>query len=295
MLSKKFLFVLTLAVLLLTVNPTVDQPARKPASPLPDYGPLQKNIYVYLTEQPGIYGLYFIDLNSGQEFGYNAMTPFHAASTFKLPMNLHLYLEASRGILDLSESLLFKEKHLEGGTGVLKDEGPGFRYSISQLSGYSVIHSDNIATNILLEKLDRQKVKDFMRSLGARVVNNQSNITCPYDLALYMRRILEFSRSRAPGSNQLLNHLFNARYKDRIPAPLPAGARVANKIGSWPPEHTYNDAAYIVHPRRPYILVINSKETPGYGQTLPVMHNISLIVYEYQSSVRQEDGVNKAL
>ena len=282
MLLKKYLIMLTLAVLLLTANPTVDQPARKPAPPLPDYKPLQKNIYVYLAEQPGIYGLYFIDLNSGREFGYNAMTPFHAASTFKLPMNLHLYLEVSRGNLDLNEALLFAEKHLEGGTGVLKHKKPGSRYSISQLAEYSLIHSDNIATNILLEKLGRQEVRNYMRSLGARVVNDDSNITCPYDLAIYMRLMLEYSRSRAPGSSQLLNHLFNARYKDRIPAPLPPGTRVANKIGSWPPEHTYNDAAYIVHPRRPYILVINSKETPGYGQTLPVMHYISQIVYEYQ-------------
>jgi len=265
-------------------------PLKKPAhSYLPDYGPLEKEISAYLEEQTGTYGLYFIDLNSGRQFGYNALTPFHAASTFKLPLNLYLYREAAEGRLDLSEELLLAERHLEGGTGILKEQKPGSRYKVAQLAELSIIQSDNVATNILIERLGRREIKEFMRSLGAKVVDNNANTTCPFDLGIYMYAMLDFSRSRTTGSTILLNHLFASRYKDRIPAPLPDGIRVANKIGTWPPEHTYNDAAYVVHPGRPYILALTTRDTPGYAETLPVIHHLSRMIYDYQTGVRGRD------
>lgn len=283
--SARLMFTVIVTLLLFMYIPGMYMPLKKPAPYLPDYGPLEKEISSYLEEQPGTYGLYFIDLNSGREFGYNALTPFHAASTFKLPLNLYLYREAAEGRLDLNEELLYAKRHLEGGTGILKEQKPGSRYTVAQLSELSIIESDNVATNMLLERLERRKIKKFMRSLGARVVDDNANITCPFDLGVYMYTMLDFSRSRTTDSTMLLNHLFNTRYKERIPAPLPDGIRVANKIGTWPPEHTYNDVAYIVHPRRPYILVVNSRDTPGYGDTLPVMHHLSKLVYDYQTGV----------
>jgi len=287
-LTKPFLIVIVALLLIISI-PGLFPPYRKPVPFLPDYGPLEKEIAAYLEEQPGTYGLYFIDLNSGREFGYNALTTFHAASTFKLPLNLYLYRAASQGRLDLSEELLYEDKHLEGGTGFLKEQKPGSRYTIARLSELSIIHSDNVATNMLLERLDRRHIKEFMRSMGAKVVDDDANITCPLDLGIYMKATLDFSRSHTAGSSPLLDHLFNSRYKERIPAPLPEGIRVANKIGTWPPEHTYNDVAYVVHPGRPYILVLTSKDTPGYGETLPVIHRLSKMVYDYQTGVDRRE------
>ena len=283
--SARLMFTVIVTLLLFMSVPGMYMPLKKHAPFLPDYGPLEKEISAYLEEHPGTYGLYFIDLNSGRQFGHNAQTTFHAASTFKLPLNLYLYREAAEGRLELNEELLYAERHLEGGTGILKEQKPGSRYTVAQLSELSVIQSDNVAANMLLERLGRREIKEFMRSLGAKVVDDNANITCPFDLSIYMYAMLDFSRSYNTNSTMLLNHLFNSRYKDRIPAPLPDGIRVANKIGTWPPEHTYNDAAYVVHPRRPYILVLTSRDTPGYGDTMSVMHHLSKLVYDYQTGV----------
>lgn len=280
---KKIVFLTIIIALVLGSGPGQSGPFKKYIDPPPDYSSLQEQIARYLESQPGTYGLYFIDLKSGTEFGYNSTMSFHAASTFKLPMNLYLYLMASRGRLSLDEQLTYEERHLEGGTGKLKNDPPGSVYSVQQLARYSIVYSDNVATNILLERLGKKNVKDFMRSLGGKVVDDEKNITCPYDLALYMRDTLEFSRSGKANAGLLLNDLFNAEYKDRIPAPLPAGIPTANKIGTWPPTNTYNDVAYVKHPQRPYILVMTSKETPGYGETLPVFHHISKMVYDFQT------------
>lgn len=279
--TKSFYVIPVFILFIFIIAAQIQVPAKKHTPPVPDYKPLQEQVAAYLARQSGTYGLFFIDLNSGREFGYNALTPFHAASTFKLPMNLYLYREVSRGNLNLEERLTFLNRHREGGTGILQNNSPGEAYSIAQLADYSIIYSDNVATNILLDRLAKNNVKDFMRSLGGQVVDNERNITCPYDLALYMRKALTFSRQ--PEGKLLLNNLFRTELKDRIPAPLPRDIRVANKIGTWPPTNSYHDVAFIAHPRRPYILVITSKDTPGYEATLPVIHHISEMVYEYQN------------
>lgn len=279
---KKVVFYVLLSVILLSSASAISEPLKKNMQATTDYTPLQRQINNYLAQQPGVYGLYFVDLESGREFGYHSRTIFHAASTFKVPMNLYLYRAAKHGQIDLKEQLLFTEAHLEGGTGILKSQSPGGSYSIAQLADYSILYSDNIATNILLSRLGKENVKEYMRSLGGQVVNNEQNITCPYDLALYMQEVLKLSEQ--PAGKKLLDNLFDNLLKDRIPASLPPGVKVANKVGTWPPTNTYNDVAYVVHPDKPYILVVTSEGTPGYNAARQVIRHISELVYHYQSN-----------
>ncbi|WP_347490706.1 serine hydrolase [Desulfoscipio sp. XC116] len=279
---KKIALYVLFAVFLLTSASVISEPLKKIIQPIPDYSTLQKQITSYLDEQPGVYGLYFIDIHSGQKFGYNSRTVFHAASTFKVPMNLYLYRAADNGQLSLTEQLTFTDQHMEGGTGILQNKSPGGSYSIEQLADYSILYSDNVATNILLDRLGKQNVKDFMRSLGGQVVDNKQNSTCPYDLALYMQEAVRLADQ--PAGERLFNNLLDNKLKDRIPEPLPPEIKVANKIGTWPPTNTYNDAAYVDHPKRPYILVVTSKDTPGYSEALAVIHQLSEQIYRYQTN-----------
>ncbi|WP_051273665.1 serine hydrolase [Desulfotruncus alcoholivorax] len=284
MFLKKTYLVLLLLVTAVIVAFNLDKPAKKINQPEPNYVPLDQSVSEYLSDQKGTYGLYFIDLKSGKEFGYNQYTPFHAASTFKLPMNLYLYTQAEKENINLDQKLTSQSHHMEGGTGFLKNYPPGKSYTIKQLATYSIVNSDNIATNILLERLGREKVKSYMRSLGGKVVVDGKNVTCPYDLALYMQKTIEFYRTDSPEAKMLMENLINSEFKDRIPAALPPNTKVANKIGNWPPTNTYNDVAYVNHPVRPYILAVTCSDTPGYGTAVPVIRQVSKMIYEYQSA-----------
>ncbi len=279
---KKVIFYTLLAVFLLSIAACISDPLKKNIQSTHDYSALQRQITAYLERQPGVYGLYFIDIQSDRDFGYNPRVVFHAASTFKVPMNLYLYRAAEHNQIDLTEQLFFTDKHLEGGTGILKNQSPGGSYTIAQLADYSILYSDNVATNILMDHLGKENIKEYMRSLGGKVVDNKQNITCPYDLALYMQEVLHIAEQ--PAGKKLLNNLFDNKLKDRIPAPLPPEIQVANKIGTWPPTNTYNDAAYVAHPQKPYILIITSKDTPGYGEAREVIRRLSELVYRYQTN-----------
>lgn len=249
------------------------------------YWQLKKELEQLLETERGTYGVYVIDLNSGKSMGINHLETFHAASTFKLPLNLYLFKKIAEGTIEPRTMLSIKEEHLEGGTGLLQNKPLGSSYRLEQLSEYSIVYSDNIATNMLLSFLGHTIVKDYMRSLGGQVVDDNKNITCPMDMAIYMNKLLDFASQHPAQGNKLLNFLENTIFTNRIPALLPEDIKVANKIGSWPPENTYNDVGYVRHPENPYIIAIFGKDTPGVSQAINVIQRISKVVYDFQNKL----------
>lgn len=250
------------------------------------YNHLLEQLTRELSFEKGTYGVYLIDLKSGQVLGINHREKFHAASTFKLPMNLYLYEQVAAGKLDPLTRLTYLPQHYEGGTGILQYKSEGSTYSIAELSLYSIVYSDNVATNILLSYVGRTNVKNYMRSLGGVVVEDDRNVTCPEDMGKYMLHLLDFAERHPAHGGLLIHYLENTVYNERLPKPLPSGVKVAHKIGNWPFTGTYNDVGYVQHPENPYIIAVFSKYTESRDRAFVVIRKISRIVYDYQSGLR---------
>ncbi|MEW6447518.1 MAG: serine hydrolase [Bacillota bacterium] len=249
------------------------------------YNHLLAQLVRELSSEKGTYGVYLMDLKSDQTCGINHREPFHAASTFKLPLNLYLYEQIAAGKIDPLSRLTYLQKHYEGGTGILQYKPVGSTYSIAELSLYSIVYSDNVATNILLSYLGRINVKNYMRSLGGGVVDDDRNITCPEDMAKYMLRLLDFADQYPEYGTLLIGYLENTVFNERLPQPLPEGVKVAHKIGNWPNTGTYNDVGYVKHPENPYIIAVFSKNTESRERAFQIIRNISKLVYNYQSNL----------
>ncbi len=254
-----------------------------------EYHPLRDELRHYLAQQKGVYGLYIIDLQSGQTAGINENQEFYAASTFKVPISLYVYRQVTAGELDPEKLIATAPSHMEGGTGRLQFSPPGTQKSVDELVRYAIVYSDNVATNMLLDQVGKKEVKDYMRSLGGEMVDDQENTTCPRDMAVYMQEAVRFAGA-SPWGEKLLDHLRHTVYTDRIPYPLP-DVPVANKIGDWPSTGTYNDVAYVEHPVRPYIISIFSRGTAGYGNAAAVIREVSRTAYQYQGEPALQVGV----
>ncbi len=250
-----------------------------------EYEQMEKEITRLLQDEKGTYGVYVKDINSGKTMGINHMETFHGASTFKLPLNIYLYQQIAAGKIDPSTKLTFKEEHCEEGTGKLQFDPLGSTYEIRLLSRYSIVYSDNVATNMLLSHLGYNNVKKYMKSLGGVVVSYEENITCPRDMVLYMSQLLEFQSKHPELGNRLMSDLERTIFNDRIPKLLPPDIKIAHKIGNWPPTGTFNDIGYVQHPESPYIIAIFSKNTPGAQRAFQVMQKISKIVYDHQNNL----------
>lgn len=254
-----------------------------------DYRPLREELCNYLAQQKGEYGIFIIDLQSGKTLAINGEQEFHAASTFKVPMALYVYSQVAAGKLDPQKQIALSSSHMEGGTGHLQFSPPGTQKSVDELVRYAIVYSDNVATNMLLGLVKKKTVKDYMRSLGGIVVDDQQNTTCPGDMAVYMREVVQFAGT-SPWGEKLMHHLRHTIYTDRIPYPLP-DVPVANKIGNWPPTGTYNDVAYVEHPGRPYIISVFSSGAGSYENAVSVIRRISRTVYQYQGNPALKTGL----
>ncbi|MBO8128908.1 MAG: serine hydrolase [Peptococcaceae bacterium] len=248
-----------------------------------DYTRLELELEEYLKGQQGTYGVYVQDMRTGAWMGINEAGAFHAASTFKLYLNLYLYEQIAAGRVNPQAKLTFLEKHAEGGTGYLQHKPLGSQFTVAELSRASIVYSDNVATNMLLDYLGRANVKTFMKRMGCRVVDYRRNITCPGDAALCMRQIVEFSRKHPDLGRQLMYHLSHTVFNERIPAKLPSGIMVAHKIGNWPPTGSYHDVGYVQHPAYPYVIALYSKNTPSFQYACRVLSEISRRVYEFHN------------
>ncbi|WP_066637377.1 serine hydrolase [Desulfolucanica intricata] len=249
-----------------------------------EYHELKNKLEQMLKQEQGTYGVFVIDLKSGRALGVNPLEPFHAASTFKLPLNVYLYKKIAQGEVDPQNMLVYESSHYEGGTGQLQYKPVGSSFDIETLSKYSIVYSDNVATNMLLTYLGKQNVKNYMRAAGGLVVEDNKNITCPRDMALYMKELLDFNAEQPAVTSKLIDHLENTVYNDRISKLLPDNIKVAHKVGNWPPTGTYNDVGYVQHPENPYIIAVFSKNTPGINSAFGVIQRVSKTVYDYQSN-----------
>jgi beta-lactamase class A len=237
---------------------------------------LKAEIGSYLKNYKGEYGVYYYNLTTGDEFGINDEDVFTGASTEKIPINLYLYSRISAGAADPNGTLTYLKEDYEDGTGDIRYQKVGTKYTLKRLSVLSIEVSDNVAANMLVRFLGIQNIKDYMRQVGGTVVVDGQNTSSPKDMGLYMKLVYQFYKNNGALGNELMNSFLNTQYNDRINALLPASVKVAHKIGN--DVEVVNDVG-IVFGDQPYVISIMSKgvdenEAPG------VIANISKMIYD---------------
>jgi len=248
-----------------------------------NYQELKQNIEKLISQYPGKYGVYFIDLNTGQTFEINGYDPFIAASTYKVPLNFYLYTLITEGKIDPNMKVQYTKVDYEGGAGSIQFEPVGSYYTIRELSRRSIVESDNIASNMIMRVVGRDNYIKFMENLGAKVIPYSSNIASPYDMSMYMKKLLEYANEHPDTAGELMYYLKNTIYGDRISYPIPDNIEVAHKVGNL--DNVVNDTAIVFHPTKPYILTILANNVDGsdnsYAYT--VIRQISKMVYDFQN------------
>ncbi|HEV2744024.1 MAG TPA: serine hydrolase, partial [Rubrobacter sp.] len=107
------------------------------------------------------------------------------------------------------------------------------------------------------------------------------NTTTPNDILRVLQAIANPSHTSPDLSTEMLEIMTGTSFEDRLPAPLPEGARVAHKIGSW--ETTFSDAG-IVFPgdaktaEEGYYVVVFSEGVPE-GAARETIRDVSLEAY----------------
>jgi beta-lactamase class A len=246
--------------------------------------------------------VYFRTLDGRAQWSVRADEVFHAASTMKIPVMIELFHQVQEGRVKLTDTLLVKNEFhsiVDGSPYVLNasDDSEGELYkaegqkrTLRELCELMITVSSNLATNLLIEKLDVENIRAEVHTLGADGMNVKrgvednkafqnglNNTTTASGLGMLLQAIAEGKAVDAASSNEMVAILEWQKFNEGIPAGLPKGIPVAHKTGEITKIH--HDAA-IVFAKRPFILVILVRGLTEKKDSAALMADVSKSLYE---------------
>jgi len=272
----------------------------------PDSGGLRARIEARITQAPAsAVGLYYRDLATGDSLTVGSARRFHAASTMKLPVMIQLFRDRDAGRLSLDDSIIVTNTFRS-----IVDSSPyqldrsddsdstlykriGQRASIRELIELMETVSSNLATNLLIARVDAQRANATAHALGADSIlvlrgvedgkayrAGLNNTTTARDLGVLLAAVANGTAASQPSCREMLAILSRQQFNEGIPAGLPAGTRVYHKTG-WIDQVVYHDAALVEPANRDrYVLVVLTASIPKSDDAYALVRDLSRLVFE---------------
>jgi len=252
-------------------------------------------------------GVYYRDLASGDSLTVGSALRFHAASTMKIPVMIQLFRDRDAGLLSLDDSITITNTFRS-----IVDSSPyqlnvtddsdsslykrlGRRASIRELIELMETVSSNLATNLLIAKVDAKRANATAHALGADSIlvlrgvedgkayrAGLNNTTTARDLGMLLAAISNETAASPASCREMLAILGRQQFKEGIPAGLPPGTWVYHKTG-WIGRVVYHDAA-LVEPvgsrGRRYVLVVLTGGIQKDEDAHALVRDISRLVFD---------------
>jgi beta-lactamase class A len=258
----------------------------------------------------GEFALAFRNLGKPAESLFiSANESFHAASTMKVPVMIEVYKQAVSGRISLRDLVLIKNEFrsiVDGTSYTLRvsDDNDdrlykhiGSKKSIRELVDDMIIHSSNLATNLLIEVTDARRVTQTMRQLGARDTQvlrgvedtraferGLNNTTTAFDLMLIYERLAQGEVISHRACDEMILTLLDQSDCCIIPARLPTTVKVANKTGKISGVHHDSAVVYLPNGKK-YVLVLLSKNVKNIDEGTQTLARVSELVYQFMAGI----------
>src|SRR5205809_2397192 len=251
-------------------------------------------------------GVYYRDLSGGDSLTVGAAARFHAASTMKIPVMIQLFRDQDAGLLSLDDSIIVTNtfRSIADSSPYLLDvtddsdsslyKRLGQRASIRELIELMETVSSNLATNLLIAKVDAKRANATAHALGADSIlvlrgvedgkayrAGLNNTTTARDLGILLAAIANETAASARSCRDMLAILARQHFNEGIPAGLPPGTRVYHKTG-WVGEVVYHDAALVERSDgRRYVLVVLTGGIQKDEDAYRLVSDVSRLVYDH--------------
>jgi len=251
-------------------------------------------------------GVYYRDLTTGDSLTVGSAVRFHAASTMKIPVMIQLFRDRDAGLLSLDDSVSITNtfRSIADSSPYLLDvtddsdsslyKRLGQRASIHELIELMETVSSNLATNLLIAKVDAKRANATAHALGADSIlvlrgvedgkayrAGLNNTTTARDLGMLLAAISNATAASPASCREMLAILGRQQFKEGIPAGLPPGTWVYHKTG-WIGQVVYHDAA-LVEPigarGRRYVLVVLTGGIQKDEDSHALVRDISRLVF----------------
>jgi beta-lactamase class A len=240
----------------------------------------------------GTVGYIVKDLQTGQVVSYHADSPFLSASLIKLPIMVAVFQAVEEGILSLDKQIVLKRSDKRGGSGILKRTSVGTLLSNRQLVEAMIIHSDNTATELLVQQLGYDYLRLTFSKLGLTntVIHPdgfklspkyvaEDNYTSPQDMAFLLEEIYKGRLISAQASWDMLEILMRQKLRDRLPKLLPEETIVAHKTGLL--RRSCHDVGIVFSPQGDYVICVLTGENRNYNVAKSLISTVGQKAFEY--------------
>ena len=251
-----------------------------------NYNKLRDAIKNIVDESPGSISVTFCDLDEGEKFSINGNKKSPSASMIKLLIMLTILKKVELGEIDLNEKIKLEDENKVDGSGVLKELSCEHLFSIRELLTLMIIISDNFATNILMDdvnKLGRElnlletSLERKMMDVGAKEKGND-NYTSSEDVASILKMIYEKSFLSEEMSSLAIDILLRQQERDRLQRYLPEDLKIASKSGDL--DNLENDGGIFFTEAKNYILVVLVSGAESNVAAKEIIGKISLEIYK---------------
>lgn len=152
-------------------------------------------------ETGGIVGVAATQLATGRHIGYREDEVFPTASVIKLPLLVALHEAATAGRIDLAERVTYRDETKVAGSGVLQYLDDGLNPTLRDLAVLMMSVSDNTATDLLFDRVGKQRIEETMDHLGL------PSIRIPFDIREMLMELVDMDHSRPGGYDELRRRL----------------------------------------------------------------------------------------
>ncbi len=285
MLSKFFVALMIIAVIFTSacvgdekISPAPKTVSKVAAQPLFDDTPAKVAQYLNDGTEYAVYLAY--PQKSSETFVYNSK-PMRSASMIKVFIMAAIMDKAERGELDINETLTLRGSDKVGGAGILAGYPSGSELSLREVMELMITHSDNTATNILIDRLGMSTINDYIQREGYgdtilrrkmmdfdAVAAGRENFSSVRDLGTFFTRLYNYECVGERYDKIMIDFLVKQTDTDCFPAALP-DKQIAHKTGAL--DGLYDDGGIIYSDSGDAVLVIMTENFTGEWNTIQHM------------------------
>jgi beta-lactamase class A len=212
-----------------------------------------------LNPPRGVVALAARHVESGRTWRHNEHLRLPSASLIKLPILAAFWEAVEAGRLDPNERVSVPAEARVEGTGVLKALAPGLQPTWSDLATLMISVSDNVATNLIIDRLRMKSIQGWIDKAGlvktrierrmmdrAAISAERGNWTSAADMEAMLAAIAAGTCVSGEASRQIRSALEAQQIQDRLSRRLGEGVRVANKTGNF--ADVIHDAGIVTWP-----------------------------------------------
>ena len=239
----------------------------------------------------GDVGLVLRDLASGWTIQIDPDAEFPAASMVKVPIMAACLRAEREGLLSLADPMTLKRSDKIGGAGLLRRNRSGSVFTVDRLVEFMVAHSDNTATNMLIDRLGFDYLNGAFRTMGLERTSlvrkmmdfgsrsrGLENTTTAREMADIIERMYRRDCVSPAVSRMCLDYLKAQRINDRIPRLLPRTTVVAHKTGYE--DRVCHDAGIVYTDRGDFLISILTRTWSGKNYAKRLIAGVAALAYK---------------